>query len=71
MLNSYTGIALNALKNRSFIRGMRVKGVFTSIVELQAAINRFIAEANGTPKPFVWTKSPTPSSPLSPVGDKR
>jgi len=31
--------------------------VFTSIVELQAAINRFIADANGKPKPFVWTKS--------------
>ena len=33
------------------------RGVFTSIVELQAAINRFIADANGKPKPFVWTKS--------------
>ena len=33
------------------------RGVFKSIVELQAAINRFIAQANGTPKPFVWTKS--------------
>jgi hypothetical protein len=31
------------------------RGVFTSIVELQAAINRFIADANA--KPFVWTKS--------------
>jgi len=33
------------------------RGVFTSIVELQAAINRFIAETNNMPKPFVWTKS--------------
>ena len=33
------------------------RGVFTSIVELQAAINRFITDANGKPKPFVWTKS--------------
>ena len=33
------------------------RGVFTSIVELQTAINRFIAEANDKPKPFVWTKS--------------
>jgi transposase len=33
------------------------RGVFTSIVELQAAINRFIAETNDKPKPFVWTKS--------------
>jgi len=33
------------------------RGVFKSIVELQAAINRFIAEANHKPRPFVWTKS--------------
>jgi transposase len=33
------------------------RGVFTSIVELQAAINRFIAETNDKPKPFVWSKS--------------
>src|SRR5271165_5189273 len=32
------------------------RGVFTSIVELQTAINRFIADANDKPKPFVWTK---------------
>jgi transposase len=32
------------------------RGVFTSIVDLQAAINRFIAETNHKPKPFVWTK---------------
>jgi hypothetical protein len=30
--------------------------VLTSIEELQAAINRFIAETNDKPKPFVWTK---------------
>jgi len=33
------------------------RGVFRSVVELQAAIHRFIAEANDAPKPFVWTKS--------------
>ena len=33
------------------------RGVFTSIVELQAAINRFITETNDKPKPFVWAKS--------------
>jgi hypothetical protein len=33
------------------------RGIFTSIVELQAAINRFIDDANDKPKPFVWTKS--------------
>src|SRR5918999_4481632 len=34
------------------------RGVFCSIVELQTAINRFIAEANDEPKPFVWTAEP-------------
>src|ERR1700739_2387397 len=33
------------------------RGVFTSIVELQTAINRFIADANDQPQPVVWTKS--------------
>src|SRR5262249_27021716 len=34
------------------------RGVFRSLVELQAAINRFIAETNHEPKPFVWTADP-------------
>ncbi len=34
------------------------RGVFGSLVELQAAINRFLAETNGDPKPFVWTATP-------------
>jgi transposase len=33
-------------------------GVFHSIVDLQAAINRFIEETNENPRPFVWTKDP-------------
>jgi transposase len=33
------------------------RGVFRSIADLQAAINRYIDEHNGQPKPFVWTKS--------------
>jgi len=33
------------------------RGVFRSIVDLQAAINRYIAEHNVDPKPFVWTKT--------------
>ena len=32
------------------------RGVFHSIVDLQAAINRYIHEHNENPKPFVWTK---------------
>ncbi len=34
------------------------RGVFHSIVSLQAAINRFVAEANADPRPFRWTKDP-------------
>jgi transposase len=34
------------------------RGVFHSLVDLQAAINRFVAEANRNPKPFVWTADP-------------
>jgi transposase len=34
------------------------RGVFRSIVELQAAINRFLRETNDDPKPFVWTADP-------------
>ena len=34
------------------------RGVFRSIVDLQAAINRFLKETNDDPKPFVWTADP-------------
>ena len=33
-------------------------GVFCSIVDLQAAINRFLRETNDDPKPFTWTADP-------------
>jgi len=34
------------------------RGVFRSILELQAAINRFLTETNADPRPFRWTKDP-------------
>ncbi len=34
------------------------RGVFHSLVSLQEAINRFVAEANAEPRPFRWTKNP-------------
>ena len=34
------------------------RGVFRSVPELQAAINRFVAETNADPKPFVWSARP-------------
>jgi len=33
------------------------RGLFQSIVDLQAAINRYLNEHNHDPKPFMWTKS--------------
>src|SRR6516225_6229306 len=34
------------------------RGIFRGIVELQAAINRYLAETNDDPKPFIWTADP-------------
>ncbi len=34
------------------------RGVFRSVVDLQAAINRFVAETNNDPKPFIWAADP-------------
>lgn len=36
----------------------RRRGVFRSIINLQAAIHRYITEHNTEPKPFVWTADP-------------
>ena len=35
------------------------RGVFRSVDELEDAINRFVAETNADPKPFVWTARPS------------
>ncbi|MER8887178.1 transposase, partial [Mesorhizobium sp. M0816] len=34
------------------------RGVFHSVVDLQAAINRFLVEHNQQPKPFSWIADP-------------
>ena len=34
------------------------RGVSQSLVDLQAAINRYLGEHNRKPKPFVWTADP-------------
>ncbi|MBY0298105.1 MAG: IS630 family transposase [Methylobacterium sp.] len=49
-LNAVEGF-FSALSRRRLRRG-----TFTGIVDLQAAINRYIAEHNERPKPFIWTK---------------
>jgi transposase len=51
---------LNAVEGffAKLTRRRRKRGVFTSIVDLQAAINRFLREANDQPSPFVSTADP-------------
>jgi transposase len=34
------------------------RGVFRSVVDLQATISRFVAETNNDPKPFTWIANP-------------
>jgi transposase len=34
------------------------RGVFQSVIDLQIAINRFVAQTNNEPKPFTWTADP-------------
>jgi transposase len=34
------------------------RGVFRGVVDLQATINRFVAQTNQQPKPFIWTADP-------------
>jgi hypothetical protein len=33
------------------------RGIFQSVNDLKAAINRFVAETNANPKPFVWKQA--------------
>jgi transposase len=51
-LNAVEGFFAKLTKRRL------TRGAFRSVAELQAAINRFLAEHNREPKPFVWTKDP-------------
>jgi transposase len=46
------------------------RGVFRSVVDLQAAINRFLAETNDNPSPSPGPPIPTKSSPPSNAGTK-
>ena len=51
---------LNAVEGffaKLFTRRLK-RGVFCSLVDLQAAINRFVAEHNQNPKPFIWRADP-------------
>jgi hypothetical protein len=50
---------LNAVENffSKMTRQRIRRGVFCSIVDLQSAINAYLAEHTAHPKPFVWTQS--------------
>ena len=54
-----SGSWLNAVESffSALTRRRLRHGVFCSIVELQAAIHRYIDEHNDDPAPFVWTKT--------------
>src|ERR1700675_262087 len=53
-----SGSWLNAVENffSALTRKRLRRGVFRSIADLQAAINRYLKAPNDRPKPFVWTK---------------
>ena len=55
-----TSASLNAVEGFfAKLRRQRLKrGVFRSVIDLQVAINHFVAETNVDPKPFVWTADP-------------
>jgi transposase len=54
-----SGSWLNAVETffSTLTRRRLKRGVFRSIVDLQAAINRYLAEHNQAPRPFTWTKT--------------
>jgi transposase len=55
-----SGSWLNAVETffSAMTRRRLRRGVFRSLVDLQAAINRYLAEHNANPKPFTWTATP-------------
>jgi transposase len=56
-----SGSWLNAVETffSAMTRRRLRRGTFRSIVDLQAAINRYLADHNADPKPFTWTAKPT------------
>ena len=47
------------------------RGVFKGIVDLHAAISRYLAETNHNPKPFIWTADPDAIIEKSAAGNRR
>ena len=55
-----SGSWLNAVETffSALTRRRLRRGAFHSLVDLQAAINRYLADHNANPKPFTWTATP-------------
>jgi hypothetical protein len=55
-----SGSWLNAVETffSAMTRRRLRRGAFRSLVDLQAAINRYLDEHNADPKPFTWTAAP-------------
>jgi transposase len=51
---------LNAVEGffAKLTRRRLMRGVFRSVDDHKAAINRFVAQNNADPKPFIWTADP-------------
>ena len=54
-----SGSWLNAVETffSALTRRRLKRGTFHSVIDLQAAIHRYIAEHNDNPKPFTWTRT--------------
>jgi transposase len=55
-----SGSWLNAVETffSAMTRRRLRRGAFRSLVDLQAAVGRYLAEHNTAPKPFIWTAAP-------------
>lgn len=58
----HTNLNILAQRRRGLLRqtynAAPQRGAFRSLADLKTAINRFVAENNSDPKPFVWTADP-------------
>jgi hypothetical protein len=59
-LHAHIGIWLNAVEGffAKLTKRRLKRGLFLSVLNLQAAINRFIVEHNSQPNPFTGTANP-------------
>ena len=55
-LHTHSASWLNAVEG--FFAKLTKRRLFLSVVDLQAAINRFVLDHNAEPKPFTWTADP-------------